>query len=396
MIWDPVERAFYAVYIVLLFIVSCFYFYKGIKAENKENRFVMLGFFLMAFGLGIAEVIFFLCDLSIQGEFIESTFYGEVDLYQGAFLYKLGWVIQFSFMGVSWFLLETAVKRTKYLITLITIAFMIPVILAPSITVIIHLIISIYVIIHTAFFVLLIVVFSKWAPLNLRGLGSVLLIGFFFLLCGAALNTSEAKIGNEIPLSIPHIIASIGCIIWIASFLINPEVFKQEEKFRKFFVIFILFWDVFLLIVIIFSNFPIQYAVIFIFATIIGNTATFFSIRYLNPRSKLETPLKGEEVIQLKYLGFFTRPKKITEEEVSISKEKKICLVCKGQILRHNFVCPECQSFYCDKCYKALTNLENACWACDTALDASKPIKLDKKEEPVAEIDEESFKRKKK
>ena len=75
------------------------------------------------------------------------------------------------------------------------------------------------------------------------------------------------------------------------------------------------------------------------------------------------------------------RPDQITEEEVSISKEKKICLVCKGKISGHNYVCPECETFYCDKCYNALTNLENACWACNTQLDESKPVKPFKREE---------------
>ena len=89
----------------------------------------------------------------------------------------------------------------------------------------------------------------------------------------------------------------------------------------------------------------------------------------------------------------FIKPKNITEEEVSVSKEKKICLVCKGKISGHNYVCSECETFYCNKCYNALTNLENACWACDTQLDKSKPIKSFKKEEEVeVEISEKAKK----
>lgn len=65
----------------------------------------------------------------------------------------------------------------------------------------------------------------------------------------------------------------------------------------------------------------------------------------------------------------------MTEEEVSISKEKKICIVCKGSIAKLNYMCGECGAFYCLKCYEALTNLENSCWACDRILDESKPIK---------------------
>ena len=66
----------------------------------------------------------------------------------------------------------------------------------------------------------------------------------------------------------------------------------------------------------------------------------------------------------------------ITEEEVSFSKEKKICLVCKGKISGFNiYVCPECEAIYCATCAKAIIDLENMCWACDCTIDESQPIK---------------------
>ncbi len=73
----------------------------------------------------------------------------------------------------------------------------------------------------------------------------------------------------------------------------------------------------------------------------------------------------------------------ITEEEVSISKEKKICLVCKGKVLGINFICTECEAFYCMKCANALSNIENACWACGAPIDESRPVKPFKKEEKI-------------
>jgi hypothetical protein len=64
----------------------------------------------------------------------------------------------------------------------------------------------------------------------------------------------------------------------------------------------------------------------------------------------------------------------ITEEKVSISKEKKICLVCKGDVLRFSYIC-ECGAIYCENCARAVSNLENVCWACETPIDYSKPVK---------------------
>ena len=96
-----------------------------------------------------------------------------------------------------------------------------------------------------------------------------------------------------------------------------------------------------------------------------------------------------KETIQPDFLTVFTKPQKITEEEVSISKEKKICLVCKGRVGGFNsFICPECDTLYCEKCARTLSTLENACWVCDAPLDESKPVRLSSEEEDAVLIDE--------
>ena len=83
---------------------------------------------------------------------------------------------------------------------------------------------------------------------------------------------------------------------------------------------------------------------------------------------------------------------KVTIEEVAISKEKKICLVCRGGVLRFSYIC-ECGAIYCGNCAQALTNLENACWACDAAIDFLKPVKPYKDEEEKVKIGEKSKKK---
>ena len=75
-------------------------------------------------------------------------------------------------------------------------------------------------------------------------------------------------------------------------------------------------------------------------------------------------------------LELFTKPQQLTEKEVFVAKEKGICLVCKNEISREIYVCPECKSYYCLKCSKTLTRMENACWVCQTPFDESKPQKI--------------------
>jgi len=64
----------------------------------------------------------------------------------------------------------------------------------------------------------------------------------------------------------------------------------------------------------------------------------------------------------------------LTEERVAVSKEKKVCLVCRGDVLRFSYICT-CGAIYCQKCAQAVTDLENVCWSCDAPIDYSKPIK---------------------
>ncbi len=69
----------------------------------------------------------------------------------------------------------------------------------------------------------------------------------------------------------------------------------------------------------------------------------------------------------------------VREEKVAISKETKICLVCRGEVLRFTYIC-ECGAIYCENCAKALINLENICWVCEIPIDSLKPVKPYKKE----------------
>ncbi len=81
------------------------------------------------------------------------------------------------------------------------------------------------------------------------------------------------------------------------------------------------------------------------------------------------------------YLGLRQEPErrikrvKVSEEEVSFHKERNICLVCKGNVSRANYMCPKCNTLYCLNCFHALSDLENVCWVCNEAIDKNKPVK---------------------
>ena len=80
-----------------------------------------------------------------------------------------------------------------------------------------------------------------------------------------------------------------------------------------------------------------------------------------------------EKIIGMIYNRALLTPQ-VTEEKVAISKEKKICLVCRSEMFGFSYIC-KCGANYCENCARALTNLENVCWACETPIDYSKPVK---------------------
>ncbi|MFX0057453.1 MAG: hypothetical protein ACFE8J_04055, partial [Candidatus Heimdallarchaeota archaeon] len=65
----------------------------------------------------------------------------------------------------------------------------------------------------------------------------------------------------------------------------------------------------------------------------------------------------------------------VRDKKVAITKETKICLVCRSEVLRFSYIC-RCGAIYCENCARAVTDLENVCWICDTPIDYLKPIKV--------------------
>ena len=97
---------------------------------------------------------------------------------------------------------------------------------------------------------------------------------------------------------------------------------------------------------------------------------------------RTQTLAIGAPTCDYRYTKKLKTAQKITEQEVTYFKEKKICLVCKGNIEGfNNYICPKCEVLYCENCARTLIDLENTCWVCESPLDKSKPSKPFKKKE---------------
>jgi len=134
-------------------------------------------------------------------------------------------------------------------------------------------------------------------------------------------------------------------------------------------------------------------AIIFVRSGLIGGTCIMYLSLRETPSEPKKVSKKKEVRVEESLFRLYERPPQITEEEVSISKEKQICLVCKGKVEGFNFICLECKAFYCQKCAQALIQLENACWVCNSPIDKSKPVKIFKEEEEKEKIRVEKLKK---
>jgi len=84
----------------------------------------------------------------------------------------------------------------------------------------------------------------------------------------------------------------------------------------------------------------------------------------------------------------------VSEKKVTVYKERKKCLVCLGDIEGFDvYICPKCDSIYCKSCAKALIEIENVCWSCESPIDKSKPIKSLKQEGESTKIKKEKVKK---
>ena len=155
----------------------------------------------------------------------------------------------------------------------------------------------------------------------------------------------------------------------------------------------------------------------FIFVTLFGTiegfgavgTVLFFSrvgiiiSFWFNYFGLREEPIKIEKIttrreieVEDSLFRIAKRPARITEEEVTYYREQKICLVCKGKAGGFNtYICNECDALYHQDCARALSNMENACWACNEPIDKSKPSKPFEIKEELEDIDKLNEKGKK-
>lgn len=378
--------------IIILFIASFLWLNNCLKREKTKDKLILLGASVFAFCSALAQVFWLLSEFSIPGNYINNTFYGDFNSASPIFyfLYKIGDIL--LSIGLIFFVLtfEMFIKRTKYILTLL-ISSLVTIQIFSSYE--IYVFIQQYIIMPYMLLSMITIwlLYAKWSRYELKAISSIILFGFLIITIGTAMYTPVVKVANAIPLIIAPIIVLAGTLIIISPTFIKPKHFSRAK----------IYWGLSGILVIALSWFSLFFLIgvgistaagisvggvilIFIITIIIAMFMLYYSMKIIKSQPITEYKDSPPNILEI-----FTRHQKVTEEEVSVSKEKKICLVCKGKLAGFNlaFICKNCDALYCENCARTLSDLENACWVCETPFDNSKPVKLFKKTEEIVGVD---------
>jgi len=327
---------------------------------------------------GASVILLILAEYQINGNYVNHAYFGNV--FDRAPLYDafyLTYLIVSSAFGCTWiFLFELYLKRTHYLLTVFTvvisgISFSFPLSIAdPLITVFLGALLYIIIILYYSLML-------RNSSSSVKASMPMILTGFIFGMISLTLHDIDFKALEILPIELAPIALIAGSFFFIIPMILDPKYLNKEAVFKITLLIFGIFLSLLAGFFLWFVSLS-SIAILFITSSIITLSIYWFS-RSMK-LSKKQRIAPAQEVSR-DLSNLYSRPEKLTEEEIAISKEKKVCLVCKGGISGYNFICGKCGTFFCEKCAKALTELENACWSCKAPFDPSRPVRLEKPEE---------------
>jgi hypothetical protein len=349
------------------------------KSDISEEKHIMYGFTLFVLLFSIFILIFFISEYFITGTYTGHTYLGDYENTNLTFDYLsiIGHVLWMVGMIIFFYSFETTKTFTKYIFTIIGILITILV----SFRIDYRYFAIIYFIVILSF---ILIYLSVKSSRELKGVSAFMFTGILFAAVGAFLTTWTIKeIIYSIFPGIPPLLYIIGALIIISPNYLSEKFLTQALPIWFLLAIFLIGFMIFSPILINIGNFPIIVVILIISLNfpsfILLLYATYRIIKIFQVQENFYNNTKDNSQ-QKDFFKLFTKPTKLTEEEISISKEKKICLVCKNEISRENYICPNCKTFYCLKCSRTLISIENACWVCYTPFDESKPTKLPEKE----------------
>lgn len=370
------------------------YFRQGIEKESFKEKSILFGYsgFLLGFSLSI--LFSFLSLLFFPTSYTGQSFYTDVsttNFFSGIFANLSNFFYYFGAL-VCILVYEINFKRTKYIFSILFFVMILSIFLIPINSPLWFISNLLTFTFGGGVYFLILIKYTLLSQLENKVYASYIFLGVY--LTGLVYSMVNNIGGISSIFSIIPIIMVITGLVFLLPLFVSPKNYISTLKY----------WSWILIIVII-----IQISYMSLSFVLIGNPIDIVSISFLilfiiiasivirHLRQFFKSSVIRTDKVEVpNILGVFTRPERITEKEVAVSKERKICLVCKGTGLRFTYICPECNAIYCQKCARALSEMENACWVCNIPFDKSKPVNLPEKVEEEAVIKEDLEKKSKK
>jgi hypothetical protein len=406
-LWTPLDSLLSGATITLTFLVSYLFFERAKQKDKKEEKSFLQSFALLFFGLALSGTVDYFAVFYYEGYFNGFVYVGvRNDLISPVFeLYAFSEGIFFVSTILYYFQFERATQMRHHLISMIGILILIVyLILVFFLTGLLGLEIIqslsyLIAIIEAIILLYTLLELAKKSSFEFQNITLSIIVGFLLFSMSTAIGDPEVLNVIYFGTIIMSALSLVGVFFYLIPLYFNIEKISQiRSSYLWGLIIFVnsitMVLAIYLLLV------SLVFILIPLYFLIISFPITFLLVRILNQEKKLKSQSENLQAmherknVDVNLLNIFNRPQKITEEEVSVSKERKICLVCKGKLTRSIYLCPECNALYCMKCSDTLSTLENACWVCETSFDESRPVKHLEKESKKIAIEIGSHKKK--
>lgn len=388
-VWDPLERSLWGIAILIALLSAVYFINKGDKRKIFNEKLIMFSLASLILGFAFSLIFTFFQVLQIPGElalFDSNTFIAVTPFQENA-IYKIYGRLSYISLSIGFtfflFAFDIIVKKTKYFFTITYLILLSIEIIFFANHTLVKAIFNFPIILGMSILVpLVFYLYTRWSRLEFKAISSFLSFGFLMFITSLNLAKSEHKQLGVYPLAVSPLLLIFGCFITILPTIVNPKFLSRALLYWMLYAIITVPFLVAIIILDILNGLKWYFVMEFFIAFVYIYTLFFFTIRNIRFEIIAQNQ-KREKEGSPQILGIFVRPEKVTEEEVIYHRERKICLVCKGKLLREIYLCPECDALYCTKCSEAISSLENACWSCLTPIDPSKPVKLKEKEEII-------------
>ncbi len=368
------------------------YLKRGLKKQSTKEKVLMFGYAGFLLGTTLLSFFCYIYLLYVPGTYEKMEFYGNLN--DSGFYFTVFGALRvvFYYLGLTIFILayEIAFKRSHFILSIIMSVLITIITLFYFISYDTYLVIASFLLIVAGticFFIL--IVYTKASQLEYRAISCYFILSFIFAGYGYSLSAKIVYIKEVVPIWVQPLLFCIVGVLMIYPLFTGSRDFLKTLKFWSFTGIITIIVLIIFTILFYISNLGIPWVIPGIYFSIF-----IIYMRYLILKDMKEykasnlasSPLEHQSNI----FGAFARPSQISEEEISISKEKKICLVCKGKVSGFDSYLCKCDAIYCQKCAKILSTTENACWVYKAPFDESKPQNTVQFKEEKVLIDQET------